>query len=501
MHGPCQNENAFSLNQALPRENLYVPSSLSQGFQHSNQSRYSGNKSNPQYAQHVPKNQAELPAPFNVPPVQESMVQHVPAVQPLLPSSNALQVSQWKEEQSLNARSSVCESTQKLWHPLGLEDKTSSVYSKADKSASNEHATNRDNSYPDHLRLSQSGFIQTPQNCSQSSNILESLLHRQPSSSVGNASEVHWSRQPAPNSIPPYREMGSKTYSSVPPVYCSSPQGSGQLHNQQIPTVTAHSSQQASRQREKEIQKKSASTGITHYSQSSTNQSSMNIASRAELGKDSRTQIQMSHTDTAKGIETVMPVRKPDSFLSMLANDSRSMKEYKDHLGLQRYAGSGSAYNQVLYSDHLRMHASQASAVSHGYSTGSHLSHLLPSRQQTEDRPSSAFTPLDPYSSHSAFRMQSPSHALFPQYIGQQGASQLATQQYQQHMYQGAGVGARLTAYRPQPSHAHPDMAYYTQHGLGNQLLSNQAVGGARTPIPYDPTFLSRSPHMQGYKR
>ncbi|XP_022108645.1 uncharacterized protein LOC110988947 isoform X2 [Acanthaster planci] len=498
-HVPCQKENTFGLSQDLPQENLYVPSSLSQGFQHSKKSTHSGTKSNPQYTQHASKDEAELPAPLTVPPVQESVVQHVPAVQPLLPSSNALEVPHWKEEHSLNARSSSCESTQKLWHPLGLEDKTVSVYNKTDKSTSSVNTmANQNQGYLGRMKLPQTGVIRTPQNNSQSSNILESLLHRQPNSSVGNISEAHRSRQLVLDNLPAQREMGSKTYTCVPPVCSSSYQGSVQLHNQRAESVATNSNQSVTKQPEKTVQPKPSSSGILHYPQSSVNQS--NVASRVEPGKGSMTQLQMSHTDTARGIDTMLPVRKSDSFLSMLTSESRSTNEYKDHFDMQRYAGSGNVYNQALYSDHLRLHASQASAVTHGYSAGSHLSHLLQGRQKSEDRPSSAFTPLDPYSSHSAFRMQRPNPTLFPQYMGQQEAEQLARQQYQQHLHQRAGVGTRFTAYRPQASHTHPDMAYYSQHGIGSQFLGSQAVGGVGAPMPYDPAFLSHPPHMQGYK-
>ncbi|XP_038049501.1 LOW QUALITY PROTEIN: uncharacterized protein LOC119723070 [Patiria miniata] len=584
---PFHSENSFGLNQAVPRGNLFVPSSQNQGFQHSKQSAHSGTKSHPQITNIKSENLPDLPAPLTVLPIQETAVHHVPAVQPLLPSSNSFQASHWNEQQSTNITSNpfqysghfpppssqssrgtnVSELTQKLWHPLGFEDKSASGYPAADKSALYMHTmANHNEMHPDHKKLSQEGTTKAAQSNSQSRNILESLLHGKSNictsenqqsnyasknlymlsmSSKKNARQdnpdfiakddsiasidmrqfnlsssgnVHYrdapghchtdkkeqpnrSRQPMSNHSPAH--LGLRY---VPPVYCSSLQGSVQLPNQTVEAAASNSSQSVIRQPENVMQGAETSiarqqkvASIPQYPHSSSDQS--NVAGRADHGKDNMSQVQMRHADKGGGIGTMMPVGKSESFLSMLTTDSRSMKGYKDHFAARGYAGPRPAYNQAhssLYTDHP-VHAGQASVVSHGYPSGSHLNHLLPTRQKSDGQTSSAFTP-HPYSSHSVFRMQRPSHALFPQYIGQQEAEQFARQQYQQHMHHRAGVGTGLTAYRPQPSHTYPDMAYYTQHGVGSPLLGNQPVGGVGAPVPFDPTLLSHPSHMQGYK-
>ena len=577
---PCDKQNSISvnlgLNQVVPQGNLYRPSSLNENsdIDHSKQSSHSG--SNIIHKRNKSMDLPELPAPLTVLPVQrahqESSLQHVPAVQPLMPSSNyTLQASHQERAESIRvntfhpsqlaaeskahilSESNVCDSSQKLWRPLGSDNRITPNYARTNQSIPHHTTTKSDQLYSDHKKLPQPGYTQSSQVHSPSGNILESLLHKQsrvaeyqqsnatcnnpkmlastskmytantkgddisnqelhfPSKHAGhlklssdeniqyheapgqcqsNKQQPNYrSQQHAYSKHTPSSQTESNTY--ISPINTHSQQGSVKLHHKPVESFTTNPSQLVARQPENSMQE--METFISKQQQISSTPlypqtSSIQSAAVNQIGHGNVSQVHSNYMDRARNVDTMVPSRNSASYLSMLSTESRNMKEYIDRerfmqnqaqslnltdlnggvLGMQGYNKGHS----TLYTDHLRMHASQAS--SYGYPSASHL--LLPSRQMTGNPSSSAFTPHDPYSSQSAFRMQRPSHSMYPQYM--QEAEQLARQQYQHHMHHRAGLGAAglgaaglgtaglgaAGLYQaPRPTHTHPDMAYYTQ--------------------------------------
>ncbi|XP_071809237.1 uncharacterized protein [Asterias amurensis] len=581
------------LNHVLPQGNLYGPSSLNQDSddKHSKQFSYSGSSIKPKRSQ--PMSAPELPAPLTVLPdrhVKHEPSMRVPAVQPLLPSSNyTMQATHHEQVANIrsntfqqsgviadykpnNAAEPMChDPSQKLWHPLGSEDKmTSATYDKTHQSSP--HTLPKSNPlYPHQMKLAPSAPNQ-PLHSSSSGNILESLLHKQSHASGYQHSGDITNHPKLPSTSPMYMENKSRDnmasqeqqFTSKHPMQPKlvphdnvGYQGSHGSHGQSQPLKqqTDYGSPQSFAYSKQNLPSQTncvktyMTTANTHTqpgnvklyhnpinvttnpSQSIARQPDKSLREVAKQQKVASSPL-YPHTSSVQsvpvnqtGYENVGAyLSKPrtadpmltsrTNSLSMLSNEPRNMKEYMD---LERanqaqslnelnkgYLPSGfnQGHTSSLYTDHLRMHASQAAAASYGYPAASRL--MLPSRQMTSNQSSSAFTPHDPYSRQSAFRMQMqmqrPSHPFYPQYM--QEADQLARQQYQQHMHQrAAGLGAgALYQTPPPPTRTHPDMAFYAQHGIGNAVLSSQPSSSVGAPLPHDPALLSRSSHMSGYK-